>query len=168
MKIRVIKSKKRRKTASARLEGEVLHIRVPVALSDEKVKALVEKLKRSMRKKRKLQGGKGQEWLVSQAEKINQQYFGGKLRYKTVKWSKGQKKIFGSCTSRSRSIRISARLTGAPKWVLDYVLLHELAHLIEPNHSKAFWGLVNQYKRAERARGYLMGLGFREGNSDGV
>jgi len=56
------------------------------------------------------------------------------------------------------SIRVSERLRSVPSWVLDYVLVHELAHLRVPGHDAAFWSLVTRYPRAERARGYLDGL----------
>ena len=50
----------------------------------------------------------------------------------------------------------SVRLAPFPPWVLDYVLVHELAHLAAPDHSPRFWALVNRYPMAERARGYLI------------
>jgi len=55
------------------------------------------------------------------------------------------------------AIRLSARLQGMPVWVVDYVLVHELAHLLEPGHDAAFWGWVDRYPQAERAKGYLLG-----------
>ena len=45
-----------------------------------------------------------------------------------------------------------------PSWVLDYVLVHELAHLRVPGHGPKFWALVDRYPRTERARGYLDGI----------
>ncbi len=54
-------------------------------------------------------------------------------------------------------IRLSHRLQAMPSWVVDYVLVHELAHLVEPSHSAAFWRLVDGYPHSERARGFLEG-----------
>jgi hypothetical protein len=57
---------------------------------------------------------------------------------------RNQKTRWGSCTSRG-SIQINWRLIGAPLAVLDYILIHELAHLQHMNHSEKFWSLVRQY-----------------------
>ncbi|MGH9207065.1 MAG: M48 metallopeptidase family protein [Acidimicrobiales bacterium] len=73
-----------------------------------------------------------------------------------VDWAYNQNSRWGSCTPADRSIRISSHLAGMPEWVLDYVIVHELAHIVEPTHGPNFWELVNRYPRTERARGYLM------------
>jgi len=57
-----------------------------------------------------------------------------------------------------RTLRISHRVQEMPDWVIDYVLLHELAHLVVPSHSPAFWTLLSRYPKTERARGYLEGV----------
>ena len=44
-----------------------------------------------------------------------------------------------------------------PGWVVDYVLVHELAHLLESGHTPQFWAWVDRYPRAEKAKGYLEG-----------
>ncbi|GAA2713608.1 M48 family metallopeptidase [Micromonospora olivasterospora] len=76
----------------------------------------------------------------------------------SVRWVTNQNGRWGSCTPADRTIRISHRLQDMPEWVIDYVLLHELAHLIVPSHNARFWALVGRYPKAERARGYLEGV----------
>lgn len=75
----------------------------------------------------------------------------------SVTWSKTQGKRWGSCTSAARTIRLSSRLKDFPDWVIDYVLLHELAHLVETGHGPAFWALLEAYPRTNEAKGYLNG-----------
>jgi predicted metal-dependent hydrolase len=75
-----------------------------------------------------------------------------------VRWSTNQGRRWGSCTPSDATIRISDRVRGMPRWVLDYVLLHELAHLVEPGHGAEFWKLLEAYPRTERARGWLDGF----------
>jgi predicted metal-dependent hydrolase len=53
-------------------------------------------------------------------------------------------------------------LAKEPPWVLDYVIVHELAHLHVSGHGQAFWELVNRYPLAERARGFLMARGVED------
>jgi len=75
-----------------------------------------------------------------------------------VRWVDNQRYRWGSCTPEDASIRISERVRGMPDWVIDYVILHELVHLIVPTHGSYFWALVGRYPKAERARGYLEGV----------
>ena len=70
---------------------------------------------------------------------------------------------WASCTPADGTIRVSERLRDAPGWVVDYVLVHELAHLLEPGHDAAFWAWVRRYPRTERAMGYLEGLSAAAG-----
>ena len=65
---------------------------------------------------------------------------------------------WGSCTARG-TITVNPFLLQAPSSCIDYVIVHELCHLSVPDHSPAFWDLVNRYPLAERARGYLLAKG---------
>ena len=76
----------------------------------------------------------------------------------TVRWVTNQNSRWGSCTPAEGSIRLSHRLQGMPEYVIDYVMLHELAHLLVPDHGPHFWKLLESYPRTERARGFLDGV----------
>lgn len=76
---------------------------------------------------------------------------------RSVVWADNMARRWGSCTPSARTIRLSSRLRDFPQWVIDYVLLHELAHLIEPGHGPAFQALLEAYPRTQEAKGYLEG-----------
>jgi hypothetical protein len=76
----------------------------------------------------------------------------------SVRWVTNQTGRWGSCTPADATIRISNRISEMPEWVVDYVVMHELVHLVVPAHNAAFWDLVNRYPKSERARGYLEGV----------
>ena len=75
----------------------------------------------------------------------------------TVTWSSRQLQRWGSCTTATGEIRVSDRLRRMPDWVADYVLMHELTHLLERTHSARFHELVARYPHSERAKGFLEG-----------
>ena len=76
-----------------------------------------------------------------------------------IRWSDRQRTLWGSCTPSTATIRISNRVAAFPPWVIDYVIVHELAHLVVAEHSPAFWDLVARYELTERARGFLLAKG---------
>lgn len=101
--------------------------------------------------------------LVDRARELAERYLDGLAAPASVRWVSNQHSRWGSCTPEDRTIRLSAQLRGMPAWVVDYVLLHELTHLLEPGHGPSFWKLVNRYPRTERARGYLEGVAATAG-----
>jgi predicted metal-dependent hydrolase len=96
--------------------------------------------------------------LAHRAAELSRRYLGGVPRPVSVRWVSNQGSRWGSCTPIDGAIRLSDRLVGMPPWVIDYVLVHELAHLIEIGHGPAFARLVDAFPKAERARGYLLGV----------
>ena len=92
--------------------------------------------------------------LQMRAEKINKKYFAGKLDF-SICFVTNQSSKHGSCTPSTKSIRISDEIADYPFYVQDYLIIHELTHLLHPNHSKAFWDKVNEYPYVERAKGFL-------------
>ena len=159
--VEIIRSPNRSKTASARMVDGRLVIRVPAGISLEEEQRLVASLLPRVLKKVARRDTKGAlPDLKRRAGDLNRRYFGGKLKVREIKWVPNQQKRYGSCTPATATIRISDRVAQMPKWVLDYVLVHELAHLVQANHSPAFWRLVSRYPLTERARGYLIAVGL--------
>jgi predicted metal-dependent hydrolase len=154
--VEVRRSKRRRRTVSAYREGDRIVVLIPAAMSkrDEAqwVADMVARLERKEKRARP-----SDEQLLARARTLNDTYFGGLADPASVRWVTNQQQRWGSCSPGDRSIRLSERLQGMPSWVVDYVLVHELAHLLEHGHDAAFWAWVDRYPRSERARGYLLG-----------
>jgi len=161
METKIIRSKRRKKTVSARVvEGQFV-VQAPANMSNTELQPIIEKLQRRWQKKQ-AKSGLDDETLHRRAQELNRQYFKGKLKWKSIKWVTNQNSRFGSCTPTNGTIRLSHRLATMPTFVRDYVIVHELAHLVEANHGAKFWELVNRYPKTERARGYLMAVGLEE------
>ena len=154
--VEVRRSARRRRTVSAYRDGDRVVVLLPARLSraEERrwVARMLERLEASEARRRPTD-----ENLHARALELSARYLGSKAVPSSVVWSAGQRQRWGSCTAGDGTIRISERAKGLPTWVLDYVLLHELAHLLEPSHGAAFWALLERYPRTERARGFLEG-----------
>lgn len=166
MEVKIIRSTKRRKTISARLVKDILLINAPYLISAPQLEKIVVHFKERFRRKKLKEELNKNEDLMSVASRLNEKYFENKLKVKTIEYVTNQKSRFGCCNYRTAHIRISHRLSTMAVWVRDYVIVHEMAHLIEPNHSQAFWDIANRYELAERARGYLMAVGFHQEEDD--
>jgi predicted metal-dependent hydrolase len=154
--VEVRRSKRRRRTVSAYRDGDRVIVMIPASLSRteeaEWVETMLARLERSERRRTPSDGD-----LLRRAQGLSDRYLGGLAVPESVRWVDNQNARWGSCTPGDRTIRLSARLQGMPAWVVDYVLVHELAHLLEPGHDARFWSWVDRYPRAERAKGYLVG-----------
>jgi predicted metal-dependent hydrolase len=135
---------------------------VPASMSraDERrhVDALVARL---LAREARDQAPTGDEALVVRARELGRRYLAPQLGSTPVPtrvtWVGNQRRRWGSCTPAEGTIRLSDRLRPMPAYVRDYVLLHELTHLVEANHTPRFHALVAAYPDADRARGYLEG-----------
>ena len=148
--VEVTRSKRRRKTAQARLVGSVLEIRIPAGCSQDEERSFVDHFRSKFERSQAAA-------MIDLARRAGELAARHELpEPTTIRWVSNQQRQWGSCTPSDRSIRLSDRLAGFPGWVVDYVIVHELAHLVEADHGPAFWKLVNRYPKSERARGYLM------------
>jgi predicted metal-dependent hydrolase len=148
--VQVIRSARRTRTSSARLVGETLEIRLPGWMSAADEDRWVEEWSRRFRRKLSTE----RIDLDERAALLARRY--DLPRPRAIRWVDGMRTRWGSCTPGDGTVRLSSNLARYPDWVIDYVIVHELAHLREAGHSPAFWRLVGRYPKAERARGYLM------------
>jgi hypothetical protein len=98
--------------------------------------------------------------LAAHAAALSARYFGGRAVPTSVRWVSNQHSRWGSATPSEGSIRLSDKLRPMPQWVIDYVLLHELAHLLVAGHNAAFWKLLEAYPDTQRAKAFLEGVSF--------
>jgi predicted metal-dependent hydrolase len=154
--VEVRRSRRRRRTVSAYRDGERIVVLIPATMSkrDEAtwVADMVARIERQERRK-----PRSDDDLVARATRLNDLFLGGLAVPASVRWVTNQNARWGSCTPGDRTIRLSNRLQKMPDWVVDYVLVHELAHLLEAGHTREFWAWVDNYPKAEKAMGYLQG-----------
>lgn len=153
MEVEVIRSARRRKTVEARQVGGRLRISIPATMTQAEEARWIEEMTRRFERRSQVEPID----LSERAKTLARQY--GLPTPVSIRWVENQRTRWGSCTTATGAVRISTALSSYPRWVLDYVIVHELAHLVEPSHRPAFWALVARYPHAERARGYLIAKG---------
>lgn len=161
LEIIVKRSFRRRKTIQARIVGGAIEVLAPASISDKSLEDHISRLRERLELR---SSPRDDAHLHARAMHLNQRYFQGYLVWESIKYSPRQERRRGSCTISNKTIRISQRLAKMPQWVEDYVIVHELAHLIEPNHGKRFKALVRRYPLSERAIGFLMAAEALESN----
>lgn len=160
MEIKIIRSHRRRRTVSARLINNILEIKAPAALPQFRLEKIVNDFRIKFERRMKKEEMERKEGLPKIAARINQKFFDNKIKFNSIEYVTTQNRRYGCCNFNTGNIRISDRVGFMPAWVRDYVVLHEMAHLMEPNHGRAFWQIVSRYRLSERARGFLLGAGL--------
>lgn len=160
--VEVRRSGRRRRTVSAYRDGGRTIVLIPARFTKDEeqhwVRTMLGRLAAGDRRRRP-----SDDQLATRAALLSERYLGGRAAPTSVRWVSNQNSRWGSCTPSDGTIRISARVKGMPGYVLDYVLLHEMAHLLRPAHDRGFWALLRDYPRVERARGYLEGVAAAAG-----
>ena len=149
-------SARRTKTATAWWEGRVLVVAVPARVRGVAREELIDWLVERSRRRRPATVSTDPELLARALDLIATYDLG--VEVASVRFVTNQNRRWGSCSPESRVIRLSDRLRVAPSWVLDAVLVHELAHLAVADHSAAVHALSNRHPRQRDAGIYLDGL----------
>jgi len=135
---------KDKNSSSARVSGNNIILNISSSLSEEEKKEHISTLISRVVAKQKL------DYIKEKIEKLNKDYFNVDIKNVFLKYNKSN---WGSCSSKG-NINISTRVLFAPEEILDYICVHELAHLKEHNHSSKFWDVVKEampdYKEKEK------------------
>jgi predicted metal-dependent hydrolase len=165
-RVEVRRSPRRRRMVSAYREGDTVVVLLPARMTkgEEKhwVAEMLSRLQRS-ETRRKSPARTSDEALMARCAELSARHLDSLADPVSVRWVPPMRTRWASCTPSEGTIRVSERLRDVPPWVLDYVLVHELAHLLVPGHGKDFWEWVHRYPKTERAMGYLEGLSAAAG-----
>ncbi len=154
--VRVIRSARRKKTVSAQYVNGVFEVTIPAWMSKKEETEWVTKMAARFTKA----NGNSDTQLTARAAQLAKRF---RLpQAASVQWAGELKTMWGSCAIDVGAIRVNSVLKKAPGWVVDYVLVHELTHLLHAGHGPEFWGVVARYPKSERAIGFLMGMGLAE------
>ena len=158
--VRLIRSSRRRRSIQAVLTTTGVEVRVPEGLDPEEERRSVADLVAKLHRRHRSDAVDLSERAAVLARRHD-------LPLPTsIRWVGNQERRWGSCSPDTREIRISDRLAPWPPWVLDYVIVHELAHLVHVDHGPAFQALVDRYPLAERARGFLIAMTYDRPGDD--
>ncbi len=167
--IEIRTSKRRRKSATAYWSEGRIVVLLPSHLRGDDRQAMVDWLVARVLARRP-GATSSDRALLERALRLAHRYVPGAAP-RSVRWVTNQHKRWGSCTADTGEIRLSHRLREVPEWVLDAVLVHELAHLVHPDHSPRFYALADRFPRQGEAstflEGYALGLDavpFTSGN----
>lgn len=157
-------SPRRTKTGSAHWAGTRIVVAIPSRLRGAERDSFIEELVRRAMKERP-QSGAHDAALEERARVLAELYSDGRLPA-AVRFVSNQQRRWASCSPSTGEIRLSVRLRNVPDWVLDAVLVHELAHLHHLEHSAAFHAIADRHPRQGDAElfldGYQLGLGIAE------
>ena len=157
--VEVVRSKKRRRTVSAQMHGDVLRVSIPSWMSKSEEATNVAEMVRRFKRKLATQ----EVDLAERARILAKRY--SLHTPNNIEWAESLTSVWGLCTPSTKNIRLSTRLVGFPSWVLDYVIVHELAHLHVSGHGPEFWKITRRYEKTERAIGYLIA---KSGDTDDI
>ena len=166
--VEIQSSARRKKTGTAHWSGSRIIVQIPANVRGKDRTMFVDELvERLLTQRPQVAAGDGM--LEERARLLAAQYNDG-VEPVSVRWVTNQQAKWASCSPGTKEIRVSSRLRQCPEWVIDAVLVHELAHLQVADHSPAFYEIANRHPRQDDSElyleGYALGLGLRIEEAD--
>ncbi|WP_364397589.1 M48 family metallopeptidase [Pseudarthrobacter sp. LMD1-1-1.1] len=164
--VEVRRSARRTRTVAAFWEDGTAVVAIPARFTAAQEREWVQRMLAKLHKQGERRAAAGRrrpatdDALAAHAAQLSAQYLGGRPAPTSVRWVSNQNSRWGSATPADGTIRLSDKLRPMPQWVIDYVLLHELAHLLVASHNAAFWKLLEAYPETQRAKAFLEGVSF--------
>lgn len=164
--VEVRRSARRTRTVAAFWENGTAVVAIPARFTAAQEREWVQRMLAKLHKQGERRAASGRKRpasdaaLAAHAADLSARYLGGRSKPASVRWVSNQNSRWGSATPAEGTIRLSDKLRTMPQWVIDYVLLHELAHLLVAGHNAAFWKLLDAYPETARAKAFLEGVSF--------
>ena len=164
--VEVRRSARRTRTVAAFWEDGTAVVAIPARFTAAQEREWVHRMLAKLHRQGERRAAAGRrrpatdEALAAHAAQLSTKYLGGRSVPASVRWVSNQNSRWGSATPAEGTIRLSDKLRPMPQWVIDYVLLHELAHLLVASHNAAFWKLLEAYPETQRAKAFLEGVSF--------
>ena len=163
---RVIRKERRRRSISAFRQGGVIEIHIPAKMSKRQELEMIPEMI-AMVLRREGRSRKTDLQLLEIGMELLTKYLPDfDVAPASINW-RNMSERWGSCTTVDRTIRISDRLIGAPNYVLNYIIFHELIHLRIPGHDQDFYNFLNRFTDQQKCEAFLEGfeLGSQSGGS---
>lgn len=161
--VEVRRSTRRRRSVTAFREDGRTVVVVPQRMSRAEIVPYVEELVGRLAD-RERRGRRTDAELEARAALLSRRHLEGRAVPTSVRWVGNQRRRWGSCTPADGTIRLSDRLAAMPAYVVDYVLLHELVHLLVADHGPSFEAWMSGYPRLLEARAFLAGVEHATGH----
>lgn len=164
--VEITRDRRLQKSVRWTVSADTVQVRAPVHLETSQLDRMVDDIIARVLKTRASARRRNDNDLETRARRLNRTCFDNELSWHTIRWVNNMQRRLGSCTTGGTTdgdIRISDRIKQWPDYVIDYVVAHELAHRKHPNHSPAFWEYLARYPYHERARGFIDGIAFAQG-----
>nr|MDP9457921.1 M48 family metallopeptidase [Actinomycetota bacterium] len=156
----IVERKGRVKNVNARLKGSVLRVSAPPGMREEDLAPVVENLARKLLRRAHARRVNEEGEALALARKVAARFpyppSVGRVLFVTT-----QRSRWGSYSPRTDTVRLKAALRSMPRWVLEAVVAHELAHAFHPDHSPSFWRLLRSVcPETDRAKAFLAGVSW--------